>query len=161
MACLLSGDSRTYLPRVFSEESISEDRSCQVGNIWLSFFPTLHPVEGYSVRLEGRGWTMAYSSDTSPSPALLEAAAGVDLFICEATMPASHAREASHGHLTSVQAAEAAEEAGVKSLMLTHIWPTFEMEDILNEAKEIYKGELALAREGLSVYLGGGSHAQG
>ncbi len=156
MGCILGEDSREYLSRVFSERPISKGKFYQVGDMKAAFYPTRHPVEGYSVRIEGEGWKVAYSSDTTPCPGLVEAAQGSDLFICEATFPAAYAKEASHGHMTSGQAAEAATGAGVKSLLLTHIWPTFDPEDILGEVKEIYAGEAALAREGLQLKFGGG-----
>jgi ribonuclease BN (tRNA processing enzyme) len=160
MGRILGGDSLEYLDRVFAEEPISAGYGCEVGGMRLAFYPTLHPVEGYCVRVEGGDWTMAYSSDTSPCPGLDEAAAGVDLFICEATLPASHAEEASHGHMTSVQAGEAAARAGVGRLLLTHIWPTFDTEDILEEVRGVYKGRVSVAREGREYYLGGGEDAE-
>ena len=160
MGCILGDDTREYLPRVYAEEAISDGHVYRVGEMGLTFYPTRHPVEGYGVRLEGRDWKMAYSSDTSPCPGLEASAAGVDLFICEATMPASYTREASHGHLTSTQAGEAAARAGAKSLLLTHIWPTFDPEDILKEVRGVYTGEVALAHEGLTLHLGGVKNGQ-
>jgi ribonuclease BN (tRNA processing enzyme) len=155
MACILGEDSRDYVPRVFSEVPISKGNIYQVGTMKISFFPTRHPVEGYSVRVQGGDWALAYSSDTTACHGLPEAARNADLFICEATFPASYEKEASFGHLTSVQAAEAAVKAEARSLMLTHIWPTFDPEDILKEAREVYKGEASLAHEGLQLRLGG------
>ena len=160
MGRILGEDSREYLPRVFAAESITAGGECRVGDMELSFFPTCHNVEGYSVRLEGEGWSMAYSSDSSPCPGLEEAAARADLFICEATLPASYVEEASHGHLTSYQAGEAAARAGARCLLLTHIWPTFEPQDILEEVKEVFKGEVSLAYEGMTLHLGGGMDGQ-
>lgn len=160
MGRILGEDSRQYLPRVFAVEPMAAGRGCRVGGMDLSFHPTNHPVEGYSVRVEGRDWSMAYSSDSSPCPGLEAAADGVDLFICEATLPASYVEEASHGHLTSAQAGEAAARAGVKSLLLTHIWPTFEPQDILEEVRDVFKGEVALAREGMALHVGGGRDVQ-
>jgi ribonuclease BN (tRNA processing enzyme) len=160
MGRILGQDSRDYLARVFACEPIAAGRLYRVGEVELSFHPTLHPVEGYSVRLEGADWTMAYSSDSSPCPGLEEAAAGVDLFVCEATLPASYEEEASHGHLTSRQAGEVAAAAGVGMLLLTHIWPTFDKQDILEEVKEVFEGEVMLASEGMELQLGGGTDVQ-
>jgi ribonuclease BN (tRNA processing enzyme) len=156
MGRIMGEDSREYLSRIFAEDPISLGRAYEVGGMQLTFHPTDHPVEGYAVRLEGEGWTMAYSSDSTPCRGVEEAAQGVDLFVCEATLPASYEEEATHGHMTSRQAGALAARAGARSLLLTHIWPTFDPEDILEEAKEVYKGEAALAREGLELHLGGG-----
>lgn len=156
MGRILGEDSRSYLPRVFSQETIRAGGTCRVGEMALSFFPTRHPVEGYAVRVEGDGWIVAYSSDTSPCPGLEAAAAGADLFICEATLPASYEEEASHGHLTSLQAGEAASRAEARRVLLTHIWPTFDPRDILAEFRSVYKGEVEVAREGAVLRLGRG-----
>ncbi|MBN2027581.1 MAG: MBL fold metallo-hydrolase [Actinobacteria bacterium] len=156
MGRILGEDSRAYLPLVFASEPIAAGRVYRVAEMELSFYPTDHPVEGYSVRLAGEGWTMAYSSDSSPCPGLEEAASGVDLFVCEATLPADYVEEASHGHLTSLQAGETAARAGARRLLLTHIWPAFDKQDILEEVREVFGGEVALAREGMVIQLGGG-----
>ncbi len=152
---ILGEDARAHLPRVFREEALCSGNIYQIGDVYVSAFPTSHPVEGYAVRVEGKGWSLAYSSDTGPTPHLVEAARGVDLFICEATLPASYQEEASHGHMTSHQAGEAAEAAGARRLLLTHIWPTFEPVEILAEAREVYHGEVEVAREGMVLRLGG------
>ncbi|OFW57676.1 MAG: hypothetical protein A2V52_05540 [Actinobacteria bacterium RBG_19FT_COMBO_54_7] len=155
MGCILGADSREYVPRVFSETPIVKGNIYQVGDMKIIFHPTRHPVEGYSVRIEGKNWIVAYSSDTKPCPGLAEAADSADLFICEATFPVSYTKEASFGHMTSAQAAKAATDAGAKSLLLTHIWPTFDPRDILSEVNETYEGEAILAYEGLQLKLGG------
>ncbi|MDI6873224.1 MAG: MBL fold metallo-hydrolase [Actinomycetota bacterium] len=156
MGRILSPEAREYLPRVFREETLQDGKDYQVGSMLVRAFPTRHPVEGYAVRVEGEGWTLAYSSDTSLTPALEEAARGADLFICEATLPDSYREEASHGHLTSRQAGEAARRAGVRRLLLTHIWPTFDTEEVLAEAAEAFGGDAEVAREGMRIRLGGG-----
>lgn len=152
---ILGPEAREYLPRVFREEVLVDGKIYHVGDMRVRAYPTRHPVEGYAVRVEGDGWRMAYSSDTSPTPALEEAARDVDLFICEATLPDSYREEASHGHLTSRQAGEAARRAGARRLLLTHIWPTFDPEQVLAEAAEAYGGEVEVAREGMRIRLGG------
>lgn len=153
---IMGDDSREYLPRVFAAETLEAGRDYRVGGMTLRAYPTRHPVEGYALRLEGKGWSMAYSSDSSPCPGVEEAARDVDLFICEATLPASYEEEASHGHMTSRQAGETAARAGARKLVLTHIWPTFDVVDIAREAGEAYGGEVLPAREGMTFSLGGG-----
>jgi ribonuclease BN (tRNA processing enzyme) len=161
MGRLMSEDSRGYLTKVYSDEAIASGLIYQVGDMKLTFFPTRHPAEGYSVRVEGEGWKLAYSSDTSPCPGLEEAAQGADIFICEATMPRDHSKEAErYGHMTAIQAGEMAEKAGARLLMLTHIWPTLDPRDAVEEAKEVYSGRVFFAPEGEIVRLGGETDAQ-
>ncbi len=82
------------------------------------------------------------------------AARGADLFLCEATLPRGYEKEASHGHLTSRQAGEAARRAGVGELVITHVWPTFDREVIVREAEEAFGGPTRAAVQGMRVTLG-------
>lgn len=156
LGCLLGEEGRSYLPEVFAAEDLLEGNIYQVGDMELKAFPTAHPVEGYGLRVEGDSWSLAYSSDTSWLPELVEGARDADLFICEATLTDAYREEAAHGHLTSRQAGEAAALAGVKRLLVTHVWPTFDPRKILEEAAEAFAGEVELAVEGLRLELGGG-----
>ena len=156
MGRLMSEDSRGYLVQVYSDEAIAPGRVYRVGDMELTFYPSRHPVESYSMRVEGEDWSLAYSSDTSACPELVEAARGADIFICEATMPADHSEEAErYGHMTAIQAGEAAEKAGARLLMLTHIWPSLDPRDAVEEAKGVYSGRVFYAPEGETVHLGG------
>lgn len=152
---ILGEDSRQGLSRVFKEGVITPDLQLEPGGMRLSFFRAVHNVEAYHVRIEGDGWCLAYSGDTAAHPGLVEAARGVDLFICEATMQRGYEKEAALGHLTARQAGEAAEEAGVGELMLTHIWPTFDRQRSAEEASEVFRGRVSLARENVLIELEG------
>lgn len=151
---ILGEDSRQYLPRVFQAEDLTAGLELELGGMRLRFFPAVHNVEAYSVRIDGDGWRLAYSGDTAAHPGLVEAARGADLFICEATMPRGYEKEAALGHLTSRQSGEAAREAGVGELMLTHVWPTFDRELIKREVQESFGGCVSLAHEDLRIELG-------
>jgi ribonuclease Z len=68
------------------------------------------------------GMKIAYSGDTRPSEGLIEAASGADILIHEATFDDSLTEKADENHHSTVtQAAEVAKEAGVGTLVLTHI----------------------------------------
>src|SRR5438045_7769651 len=57
-----------------------------VGPLIVGSFPVLHTpgTHAHALRVEVDGRVLAYSGDTEWSDTLLEAAAGADLFICEA-----------------------------------------------------------------------------
>ena len=60
--------------------------------------------------------------DTRRTPSAVRLAVGADLLVHEATYEAKEAKMARrHGHSTSKQAADVAQEAGAKRLVLTHI----------------------------------------
>ena len=56
------------------------------GGSRLSFFPVDHTsgADAHAIRLQWHGVSLAYSGDTAWTPALADACAGTDLFICEA-----------------------------------------------------------------------------
>lgn len=56
-------------------------------------------------------------------------------------------------HLSGKQAAEIALKAEVKRLILTHIWPDINLDDLLNEAKEIFTNNVELAESHKEYYI--------
>ncbi|MGB0652839.1 MAG: ribonuclease Z [Thermoplasmatota archaeon] len=87
-----------------------------------------------------QGRRVAYSGDTQPCEGLASAAAGADLFICEATFTqdlVERAREVKH--MTAAEAAAIATHAGAKRLMLTHISPRYQdATPVLEEAQAVF-----------------------
>lgn len=69
-----------------------------------------------------QGLKFVFSGDTAFCPALVEAARGADLLICEATYPENEqeALARSHGHMNFAQAGRTAAEAGAARLWLAH-----------------------------------------
>ena len=69
-----------------------------------------------------RGLRVAFTGDTSPCEAIVEAARGADLLICEATFPddGDAALALERGHMTFSQAGALAAEAGARRLWLCH-----------------------------------------
>jgi ribonuclease Z len=100
-----------------------------------------------------KGRTVVYTGDTRPHPAVAAAARGADLLVHEATFSDSEidrARET--GHSTAREAAEIAQEAGVRRLILTHISPRYSLDagELLTEARAIFENT-AIARDGWTV----------
>ena len=93
----------------------------------------------WGLRVEWNGVTFAYSADTGPTDALLEIARDADLFVCEATL--SEPEDEPRGHLTHDEAAEVAQRAGAKRLLLTH------------RPVELAAPGFELARDGLQLDL--------
>jgi ribonuclease BN (tRNA processing enzyme) len=56
--------------------------------------------------------------------------------------------------MTAREAANVADEAGVATLVLTHIWPTTDRGAILEEAGTVFGGEILVAEESMRIVVG-------
>jgi ribonuclease BN (tRNA processing enzyme) len=113
-----------------------------------------HWVPTAGVRLTTDGHTLVYTGDTGPSPQVVALAAGADLLIADATYVDS-VPEDSVGHLSSaVDAGRQAAEAGVRSLLLTHLWPGTDPYAARAAARGQYAGGIGVAESGLAFQLG-------
>ncbi len=82
------------------------------------------------------GRRIVFSGDTRPCPATIEAAAGADLLVHEATFLDEEAARASQtGHCTATQAGQIARDAQVTMLALTHLSTRHLVRDIRREAE--------------------------
>lgn len=109
-----------------------------------------HPVETYAVRVTEDvpgGGSLVYSGDTGPCDALVELARGADLLLAEAAF-LDRPGNPSGLHLSGRDAAEAATAAGVGRLVLTHIPPWHDREQVLAEALPHFDQPIELARSG-------------
>ncbi len=139
--------------------------------------PPIEPALGY--RFDYRGRSAVISGDTNYSPTLIEAAQGADLLVHDALstellmMVSEAARDAGLStraqiladvpgyHATAPEAADAAREAGVGALAITHIVPPLPLKGLeaifLADAEERFDGPLWLARDGDLYSLPAGS----
>ncbi len=94
-----------------------------------------HSVEAIAVKLiNSDGSCLTYSGDTAPSRSLIELARGCGTLIHEASGNPGFEEEAhKHGHSTVKDAIEAAREAGVSQLILTHFYTVNPIISELNE----------------------------
>lgn len=106
-----------------------------LAGVRVSFLRTDHPNYCLAMRLETGEGILTYSADTGPGADLAGFARGSDLLLCEATY--QEGRVGAPTHLTARQAAETALRAGVRDLVLTHVWPPFDPQRSLEEARAV------------------------
>jgi ribonuclease BN (tRNA processing enzyme) len=108
-----------------------------------------HFVPNLGVRLAAGGAVLAYTGDTGPSPHLRDLADGADLLLAEATyvdaVPATEAPYLSSAR----QAGALARDAGVRRLMLTHLWPGTDPEAARRAARAGFDGPLDVVGPGV------------
>lgn len=113
----------------------------EVAGVRVSFLRTDHPNYCLAMRLESDSGVLTYSADTGPGADLAGFARDSDLLLCEATY--QEGRVGAPVHLTARQAAETARRAGARQLVLTHVWPAFDPQRSVEEAKAA-AGDLAI-----------------
>jgi ribonuclease BN (tRNA processing enzyme) len=99
----------------------TDRRAQHVGDLTVTPYEVRHAsgAPAYAVRLQTADRTLAYSGDTEWTDALLDAADGVDLFLCEGYSPAPI-----RWHLDLATLTEHRDRFNCKDLVLTHLSPT-------------------------------------
>jgi ribonuclease BN (tRNA processing enzyme) len=132
---------------VFEMHEIAEDWTGRVGDLKLSVCRVRHSQPAYGLRAEYEGRVLVYSGDTAPCDALVELAAGADLFICEADFDSPEQRTEYILHSTPEEAAQMATAAGVKKLMVTHVAYHLGIEAATARAAAAFGGPTVSARD--------------
>ena len=129
-------------------------------------FPVV-PAFGYRATCGDR--SVVFSGDTSKCDSLLDASRGVDMLVCEALnvpmlertiaalkqsapLQAGNLQDVPSYHISTIEVAELARDAGVGELVLNHILPTSVSQDAMETAfvqgmAEIYEGRIRVARD--------------
>ena len=121
------------LGEAFHFHTVDAGDTVEIGGVRLSFLRMDHPAHTLGIRAETDNGILTYSADTYTGVDLAGFARGSDLLLCEATY--QEGKAGGPVHLTARQAGETARRAGVRELALTHIWPTFDPEVSLEEAR--------------------------
>lgn len=141
------------LDESFVMRSISPGDEIEEVGARFSFFSMAHPPDTVGARIEKDGVTFAYSSDTGPGGDIGALAADADVFVCEATLQDSD--ETWEGHMSASQAGTAAQTAGAKKLVLTHLPPGRDAGLSLTEAhKSAGDSDVQIATDGLKIRVG-------
>lgn len=117
----------------------------EIGPLRLTAFDSAHSCTNVCLRIEAGGKVLTYTGDTGPHPALEKAAAGADLFLCEASWLESERSIPEPIHLRAREAGEIAARAEAKHLVLTHVWPHNDMDLVREQASSAYDGPLEIA----------------
>lgn len=159
LGSVLTTDSLPLLDQVFDgafdiREYRPEDKVV-IGDATCEFIALPHAKPNCGVRICAPDGSVAYTGDTGVSDALERLAAGVDLFVAEASLERTD--QGSHGHLCAADAARAASAGGARELLLTHL-PTSDevwLKDRAAEAAQLFSGTVRVAHPGLVCRIGG------
>lgn len=129
-----------------------EEESFTINSLEIRTRRTVHGIPAYAIAI-GNKKEMVFSADTGWSSELIHFAKGATLLLCEATLVEEDKEYATTGHLTAAQAGRLAREAGVGRLVVTHLWPEYDLKVIRNESEATYGRKVEIAQEGLTYYF--------
>ena len=138
-------------PRVMEIEEwpLNSGEGKALGPLTVSAASVRHTDSSLAYRLATPdGKVLVYSGDTGYCDELIALANGCDLLILECSLPEDSAVE---GHLTPRLAGRLAAAAGAAKLLLVHFYPEVLAVDISSEVREVYRGELVIGRDFLTV----------
>ncbi|HXE84181.1 MAG TPA: ribonuclease Z [Gemmatimonadales bacterium] len=120
-------------------------------DVQLSDGQTVRPSDLVGPARPGR--LVAFTGDTRPCAATVDAAQGADLLIHEATFGEEERdRARDTGHATAKEAAQVALAAKAKRLVLSHVSARYSIsaDELVREAREVFPN-VSVARDGLEV----------
>lgn len=133
-----------------------EKDTLSIGPFSITFLRTIHPAPCFAMKITDQESTVIYTADTSYQENFIPFSADADLLIAECSLY-SHQDGKSAGHLNSSEVGSIAQTAKVKHLLLTHLPHFGDHEELVAQAKELYKGRINLASTGF-VWSSGQDH---
>lgn len=133
----LEFDFRTWLP----------GEPARIGPFTVQPIQVEHPVEAFGLRVSAGNRLLAYTGDTATCDQLVPLARGADLLLAEASFHEDAANPPGI-HLTGSDCGRLAQDAGVRRMLVTHVPPWYDAEDMLGAARGAWPGDTDLARAG-------------
>ncbi|MGI2328678.1 MBL fold metallo-hydrolase [Planococcus sp. YIM B11945] len=127
--------------------ALNVDQPVQIGPWEVSFCETIHPVYCLAMKFSANGKSVVFTADTSWQEKLIEFSQEVDLLVAESNLYEKYIGII-EGHMSGSQAGTLAARANAGKLLLTHLPQYGNLEEILQAAKETYKGDVAFAEIG-------------
>jgi ribonuclease BN (tRNA processing enzyme) len=152
LACLLDERGQEDMCASFQAAPLVPGLAVTIGSLTITPLPVEHVPDTFALRVTDGEHTLCYTSDSRLGDPVRAAVAGAQVILAEATLPQRYAGKAPH--MTASEAGGLAAEAGAETLVLTHLWPTADREELLAAAKAAFGGEVMLATELLSVDVG-------
>lgn len=120
-----------------------------LGSLRVVSTPTAHTEASLAYRITGEMSSIVFTGDTDFDKNLIPFSQGADLLVIDCSYP-NDMKTA--GHLTPKECGTIAREAGVKQVLLTHIYPTaVPDEQRVDECRAVFSGEVLLARDLMEI----------
>lgn len=148
------GQGQSFFCDVFQINEYDPAETLIVGDLSLSFAPTVHYIPCWAIRVSANDQSgdLGYTADTGPAAELDGFFSDVAVLVAESNwVDPSDEPFHERGHHTGSEAAQLASRSGASRLVLTHWWEERDMDLCCRRARRIFRGPIDLARPGLSV----------
>lgn len=159
-------------------ECVTDGFSRQMDGWEIDALPVEHSIETYAYRFTEHetGSSFVFSGDTRKTPSLADFAADADVLVQDCnTAPVDEDRVPDEdddefvwpqhaageeglnettlttNHCDATDAGEIAQDAGVQTLVLTHIMPYRDLDVMKHDAESVFDGEVVVAEDGLKL----------
>lgn len=139
---------------VYDMSEYDPDGKVTVGDLTLTFQPTVHIIPCWSIRVHAQDGTgdLFYTADTGCDADLSGIAHDASVVLSEAAAKPGTDPEKIHAiHLAPEQAATIARDAGSTHLVLTHMWEENDPDSAVAAARAVFDGRITIATPGLSL----------
>lgn len=126
---------RIDIKDAFDLKPLTRDTVLKIGTISITFDQMRHPVMDFAVCMESRGKRFVFSGDTSWTESIIGFARNADLLMLDAGLLSKDKTGSDAPHLTAEECGIIAREANVNKLLLTHFYPEYDIDELLNEAR--------------------------
>ena len=116
---------------------ITDGMRIQLFGMDVAFAEMPHPVPSFAMLFESGGRKLVYSGDTRDNGRIIDFASGADLMVMEAALLEKD-KSPTAAHVSAKDAGRIAKEAGVRRLLVTHLLPEYNPEDVMGEVRESY-----------------------
>lgn len=101
-----------------------------------------HSPESLGLRVESNGKAVVYSGDTDVCENIVKLGKDCDILILDCSFPDEMKVK---GHLTPRETGKIASACNCKKLVLSHLYPVCQKDNIAKQARKTFKGEIAVA----------------
>jgi ribonuclease BN (tRNA processing enzyme) len=125
--------------QVFEPIVIESGMEISLGSLKFTFEEMTHPVQSFAVAVSNGTKHAVYTGDTNYNDKIAAFARDADFFWADTGLLERDLVKGKSPHLSADEVGKIAAEAGVKALMLSHIWPGYDEKELAGEAGRHYR----------------------
>lgn len=136
-------------PNEFSVKTVEVRDKLDFGPFEIFTAETVHSSDSISYRFEHGKKSIVFTGDADYDKGLITLAERADILIADCSFPDSMKVA---GHLSASECGMVAQKAGVKKLVLSHIYPADAPDiDRVEESREVFTGDIVLAEDLMEI----------